>query len=88
MGHAFSMIVADAHARWQRKFNDPTAASRIKLSTGTDEHGQKVTTDGKGGTKFNYLHFFRFGSLPKLKGKVSKIGVTLFQMNLNIWHRN
>ena len=37
LGHAFSMLVADAHARWLSKmFNS------VKLSTGTDEHGQKV----------------------------------------------
>ena len=37
LGHAFSMIVADAHARWQCK-----SSSSVKFSTGTDEHGQKV----------------------------------------------
>lgn len=37
LGHAFSMIVADAHARWKRKSNP-----KVKFSTGTDEHGQKV----------------------------------------------
>lgn len=40
LGHAFSMLVADAHARWLRKFNPES----IKFSTGTDEHGQKVHT--------------------------------------------
>lgn len=37
LGHAFSMLVADTHARWKRKFNP-----LIKFTTGTDEHGQKV----------------------------------------------
>lgn len=37
LGHAFSMLVADAHARWKRK-SDLT----VNFSTGTDEHGQKV----------------------------------------------
>lgn len=37
LGHAFSILVADAHARWLRKSN-----RLIKFSTGTDEHGQKV----------------------------------------------
>ena len=38
LGHAFSMLIADAHARWRRKLNHQS----IKFSTGTDEHGQKV----------------------------------------------
>lgn len=38
LGHAFSMLIADAHARWQRKLNHQL----IKFTTGTDEHGQKV----------------------------------------------
>ena len=42
LGHAFSMLVADAHARWLNK-NSPNS---IKFSTGTDEHGQKVTLMG------------------------------------------
>ena len=37
LGHAFSMLVSDAQARWLRKSNN-----LIKFSTGTDEHGQKV----------------------------------------------
>lgn len=42
LGHAFSMIVADAHARWKLKSNP-----LVKFSTGTDEHGQKVKKDSK-----------------------------------------
>lgn len=38
LGHAFSMLVADAHARWLAK-----TSNSIKFSTGTDDHGQKVT---------------------------------------------
>ncbi len=43
LGHAFSMLMADAHARWQRKLNLQLEHQQpIKFSTGTDEHGQKV----------------------------------------------
>lgn len=38
LGHAFSMLLADAHTRWLRK----NSIQSIKFSTGTDEHGQKV----------------------------------------------
>jgi len=40
LGHAFSMILADAHARWLRKSKNSQLS--VKLTTGTDEHGQKV----------------------------------------------
>lgn len=40
LGHAFSMLLADMHARWRR-----TSGDLVKFSTGTDEHGQKVKKD-------------------------------------------
>lgn len=39
LGHAFSMILADATARWKRQ----VTGLPVNLSTGTDEHGQKVS---------------------------------------------
>jgi methionyl-tRNA synthetase len=37
IGHAYSTVIADALARWQRLCGEPT-----RLITGTDEHGLKV----------------------------------------------
>lgn len=37
LGHAYSMVLADALNRWQQ-----LGGLKSVLSTGTDEHGQKV----------------------------------------------
>jgi methionyl-tRNA synthetase len=37
LGHAYTMIVADAMTRWRRLVGDD-----VFLLTGTDEHGDKI----------------------------------------------
>ncbi len=39
LGHAFSLLLTDAFTRWHRLRNP---LKQVILSTGTDEHGQKV----------------------------------------------
>ena len=38
LGHAYSLLLTDALVRWNRSWT----GKRVRLSTGTDEHGQKV----------------------------------------------
>ena len=59
LGHAFSMLVADAHARWLAK----NSSKCVKFSTGTDEHGQKVTR-----STFPYVISILFTILVDLAG--------------------
>jgi methionyl-tRNA synthetase len=47
LGHAYSMLLTDALTRWER-LRHPLKS--IILSTGTDEHGQKVTMQSVIGT--------------------------------------
>ena len=37
LGHAYTTILADAMARYRRQAGD-----RVRLLTGTDEHGDKI----------------------------------------------
>ena len=46
IGHTYCTVATDAMARYKR-----LQGYNVKFLTGTDEHGQKIETEGQGGRR-------------------------------------